>query len=951
MMSSFRYRVMGMVAAATVVLVYMAGPFPVKKVELLRMVRSERGETDDPLSVVAEVLSRLDEEYVTPDRLRPSEMLSVFLTALERQLPSFIVERSGTFAAVKYAGRQVSLNISGQSSMFDLFWNIRTVTTGLGLADERTTVYRAVGAMLATLDPHTVLLMPEEYQELKAGSEGEFSGIGVVVTQRGGQAVVIAPIDDTPAAGAGIRAGDIIVRIDGVPLDGVPLTEVVKLLRGEPGTMVTLWIMRSGVSRLLRFELERSVIQLKSVSWRRLGGDTALIRIKQFNQHTYDEVRNVLIKLKKSKIKHLILDMCNNPGGLVLQAAKVADLFVSSGLLFYTRTRAGVVQKVYARHETTIWNSPVIVLVNSGTASSAEIVSGALKESGSALIVGERTFGKGSIQTVYENEDGSALKMTVAHYILRHDVAIDGVGITPSLSTRLICTGCEVQNVLVSGRSNVVSDKPDFSVELPVSASEMNTFGGAPARVVKLAALLFSSLSDRILDRRALAATVDRIRRRNAEELVELLGTRGIDWSEGACDATSVNMDVSIPSRWEVGTGFHGNIRLSVSADASPVHRLGITITGPSGETVKEILVGRMTAGQVVQKKLSFDTSRFRIPGNYTLNVRLICGDRLIRQKNLKIEGFRKGAHSIVVHYRVLDDIRGDADGILEPGEVGRIHVVMANKGDVPASEVTASLQVNRPSIVSVEGSSKTVYNLAPGEEISLDYTVELHRSVHGFTGRKAPLMLHIATDDGDEDLSQNLLLYERSAYTAPLIPSHGVIRIPRDTLLYGSALGINPIGRALGGSRFAVLQETGGFLKVMLTSYRWAFVHASDAEEVRDLPAPAWMPFVSLAAPDVRMSYSGDAISIEITHPAGISSYMVDIQSMSGVAYKKLVYKRGNSRRKISILLKPERMSLGQRHSGGVILRVRGWSTSGGVRTLHRLMNFEPSRTTDTAR
>ncbi|RMG87704.1 MAG: S41 family peptidase, partial [Candidatus Dadabacteria bacterium] len=295
-------------------------------------------------------------------------------------------------------------------------------------------VYGAVEGIVARLDPHSSFMTPDMFQEMQVETEGAFGGLGIEITVKDGRLTVVSPIEDTPAAAAGIQAGDVIVMIEGEPTEGMDLMEAVRRMRGPKGTRITIHILREGWDKPRAFTLTRDIIRIKSVKARRVDG-VGVVRITQFQQATHREVAEALEGFRDDpSLFGLILDLRNNPGGLLDQAVKVADLFLTEGTVVSTKGRDPEQEVVYtARDDGTEPQLPLVVLVNGGTASASEIVAGALQDHRRALILGERTFGKGSVQTILPLSDGSGLRITTALYYTPSGRTIQARGIEPDV--------------------------------------------------------------------------------------------------------------------------------------------------------------------------------------------------------------------------------------------------------------------------------------------------------------------------------------------------------------------------------------------------------------------------------------------------------------------------------------------------------------------------------------
>lgn len=295
----------------------------------------------------------------------------------------------------------------------------------------------AIRGMLAGLDPHSSYLDEEQFKELQVGTSGEFGGLGIEVGMEDGFVKVIAPIDDTPAQRAGIKAGDLIIRLDDTPVKGLTLNDAVKIMRGKPGTDLVLTVVREGVEQPLKITITRAIIKVKSVKSRVLEDGFAYVRISQFQSKTADNMVRAINELKKKskpELKGMILDLRNNPGGVLNGAVAVSDAFLRKGLIVYTEGRVNDSKlRFNATPDDVLDGAPLVVLVNQGSASASEIVSGALQDHRRAIIVGNRTFGKGSVQTILPLSNGAAVKLTTARYFTPSGRSIQAEGIVPDI--------------------------------------------------------------------------------------------------------------------------------------------------------------------------------------------------------------------------------------------------------------------------------------------------------------------------------------------------------------------------------------------------------------------------------------------------------------------------------------------------------------------------------------
>lgn len=302
--------------------------------------------------------------------------------------------------------------------------------------DDKKLLEDAIRGMLSGLDPHSSYLDTEEFSELRIGTTGQFGGLGIEVGMENGFVKVISPIDDTPASRAGIQAGDLIIRLDEKPVKGLTLSEAVKLMRGKPDTDIKLTIVREGENKPLEIMITREIIRVKSVKNRTLEPGFGYVRITNFQSRTATDLLKSIsdMQQEESGLKGLVLDLRNNPGGVLNGAVGVSDAFLNDGLIVYTEGRIDDSSMKYTATPGDILNgAPLVILVNGGSASASEIVAGAMQDHERAIIMGSKSFGKGSVQTIQELRNGSAVKLTTARYFTPNGRSIQAEGISPDI--------------------------------------------------------------------------------------------------------------------------------------------------------------------------------------------------------------------------------------------------------------------------------------------------------------------------------------------------------------------------------------------------------------------------------------------------------------------------------------------------------------------------------------
>tara|TARA_Y100000385_G_scaffold82984_1_gene84991 strand:+ start:38 stop:1168 length:1131 start_codon:yes stop_codon:yes gene_type:complete len=293
----------------------------------------------------------------------------------------------------------------------------------------------AINGLLQSLDPYSAYMTPESFESMQTETSGEFGGLGIEVGMEAGVVKVISPIDDTPASKAGLKAGDYIVKIEGTQVQGKTLTEAVELMRGPVGSSLEITVRRKGKKKAIIFNITREIIKVQSVKSKILNDSVGYIRLTSFNENSSQQIKKVISKFNKNKnLNSFILDLRNNPGGLLSQAIKISDFFLENGEIVSTKSRrASENRKWFAKKGDLIDGKSMIVLINYGSASASEIVAGALKDHKRAIIIGENSYGKGSVQSIIPLKNKGAIRLTISKYYLPSGKSISEIGITPDI--------------------------------------------------------------------------------------------------------------------------------------------------------------------------------------------------------------------------------------------------------------------------------------------------------------------------------------------------------------------------------------------------------------------------------------------------------------------------------------------------------------------------------------
>ncbi len=325
--------------------------------------------------------------------------------------------------------------------------------------DQSEVMDAAINGVLQSLDPYSAYMSPSMYKEMATETSGEFGGLGIEVSMEAGVVKVISPIDDSPASKAGIKAGDYIVKINNIQVQGKSLTEAVELMRGPIGSEINITIRRVGVKKALNFKIKRAVIEVASVKSEIKNKNIGYIRLTSFNENSSDQVKDKINIFKKKNIKYYILDLRNNPGGLLSQAIKISDFFLDKGEIVSTKSKKDTEnRRWFAKKGDILDGKTFVVLINYGSASASEIVAGSIKDHKRAILIGERTYGKGSVQSIIPLKNDGAIRLTVSKYYLPSGNSISDVGVMPDF---------EISEENENFRINTETDNQlDFAIKL-----------------------------------------------------------------------------------------------------------------------------------------------------------------------------------------------------------------------------------------------------------------------------------------------------------------------------------------------------------------------------------------------------------------------------------------------------------------------------------------------------
>jgi carboxyl-terminal processing protease len=841
------------------------------------------------------VLMQVVEHYVEPERIEPRRMLLGGLNAVQGQVAPVLVDyqdgASTLTLQVDDARRQFRVDdVNSPWALSDRFRYIFAFIQE-NLHDEevdlRDVEEAAVNGMLRTLDPHSTYLDTETYEDMRMSTRGEFGGLGIVISIRDGQLTVIRPMPGTPAGRAGLQRRDRIVRIGEETTVNMPLQEAVDRLRGPPGSSVDVWVVREGEggwTEPRRFTLERAIIHIESVEARMLGDGIGYISIRSFQGNTFDDMQRALARLRQQGLRGLVLDLRDDPGGLLDQAVRVADAFLETGTIVTTEsTDPEQRDEKIARREGTEPNYPMIVLVNGGSASASEIVAGALKNHDRALIVGQTTFGKGSVQVIYDYDDGSALKLTIAQYLTPGEVSIQGVGITPDIEVDPMTVDREEMDLTVDQQ---YLRESDLSSHLTNDSAESGERAALTLRYylpseTRLALREAGADADENVDEnefllrfsRTLLAHASRPGRRELladagpviaqmqeQELsraVAELARLGVDWSDGADQGPSpVTVEVSTVQGAEgtAGQPFELRVRVTNTGTAT-LHRLRAVTRSDFGLfNQRELVFGRLGPGESREWTTTLGICALH-NGQRACRLPMDVQDR---SDGIRIEFEEAHGHvpapaeirttvrglprpQFAYQIQVADDARGNGDGVIQRGERGTLYVRVRNTGAGPTHETQANLRSLAGRGVLLHAGRFRIDDIAPGDERTIAFTFEV---LPDFSGDSVRLEVQVADVDLRESFRERVEVPIAGAGAGPTARRGSV------TAAAGASIYDRPGGRVIGrveGGPLALpaAAELGGYVRV-------------DIGEGR----PGW-----IAEPETRGRGAGGRVALLLDH------------------------------------------------------------------------------------
>ncbi|HVK88114.1 MAG TPA: MXAN_5808 family serine peptidase [Kofleriaceae bacterium] len=898
-------------ALALVLTVVRQSPEGVVSLDLqMKEVRAAPGEARvqrhdlSALTIFNKTLIRIKDRYVDPARVDPKRMLYAALDSVQYNIPEVLVEPDA-------ARNKIAIAVNDKREVFDTSdvdspWRMTiklkkvfrfiegNMNAGVDLAKVE---YAAVNGMLTTLDPHSVLMDPEAAREMDVSTSGKFGGLGIVIRMIERKLTVVRPMKDTPAWRAGVKAGDHIVKINSEPTENLTSNEAVDRMRGDPRSRVTLWVERKGQQGLMRFDIERAIIRVTQVEHKLLDKGVGYIKVKQFSKGIAGDVAEAMREMSGKGATSWILDLRYNPGGLLEEAVQLSDLFVDSGTVVTTVSGRDREARRAERGfgDTT---SSLAVLVNGGSASASEIVAGALKYLDRAVIVGTRTFGKGSVQELYDNEDRSKLKLTIAQYLTPGDRSIQNVGIVPDVQLQRMYvpekndSPQDFVRLLAPSRSygekdldaHLVStyakdtDKPAY--ELPFIVERKKPSPGEQAATappaeeddpdsdeivedfeIKFAKELVASTRSPSRPKLVAAAQrlVAKVRADEEKKLAGELAKIGIDWTGPAGSETgTANLEISLttsPAK-TIKAGDKIDVIATVkNTGTAPAYRVLSRIQGedPVFEDT-ELPVGKVNPGET-----KTFTAKMQVPKDALDRV-----DRLglevkearnaparVIPTELRIEAAPRPVFAY--SYQLIDE--GNGDGLVQRGEKYKLVVQVKNTGAGPTSDATVLLRnATGDGVVLSKSRFELKDNpIAPNQVRELEFPLQTEATL-----RADEMIVELMAYDNALDVQTSQKLKFKVSPSVAGAPARGDVTVRAPVVIRaGASEDSTSIGHAPKGASYSALGTYGPYTKVKIAS-RVGFLPSASLGQGSGPSAGTYTPAWNSTPPVIDLRLAG---------------------------------------------------------------------------------------------
>ena len=875
------------------------------------------------LRAVNETLNKIRTKYVEPSRVNPKQMFISALNQVQREVAQVIVthDDGAPDVKVRVGTEEKRFRVDTVQGPWDVSARLREVFQFLQVHLQDRDVklqeveYAACNGMLQTLDPHSVFLDPEAVEEMTVSTTGHFGGLGIVISIRDLVMTVMRPMPGTPAVRAGLKRLDRILKINNESTTNMPLSDAVQRLRGEPGSKVKIWIHREGKAGwtgMKPFVLQRERIQVDSVQYQDLGKGVGYVQLKNFQETTDRELSNALSQMRKrGPIKGLVMDLRSNPGGLLDQALRIANRFLARGVIVSTVGFSEERDEKRARREGTEPEYPIVILVNGSSASASEIVSGALKNHGRAVVIGQTTFGKGSVQLVYRGVAGNAaLKLTIAQYLTPGDISIQGVGVTPDIELDPMTADILEMDLFrsekrfserdlrksLSHSAKRSNDRPWMTLRynLPESErKELRELGGQMRDefyldfTVRFARDLVANLTGgqkRAVQLEAARGYIESEQQQQLGALSQDLKQLNIDWSSPPSDhkgpkAEDFNVVVSTDQPDHTAeAGGKMTLRVAVTNNGkTPVYQLrAVTKSDSSYYDEREVVFGRVAPGKTVSASVPFGFCEIegKKPGStkkVSEDARRVCTlpeHSVTRQDVVKVRFSAEGSDaptnveirptvtalpqpSFSYTYQVADDRFGNGDGQLQKGEKVTLYLDVKNIGEGSSLETQALLRNLSGDGLLLRAGRFDISNMKPGATRRVAFTFDVLPSHNGDS-----VKVDLSVVDRDLRVSASEKL------TIPIVSTglkvetaSGTLKVTRQARVTGKPLaGSSVLGLLEAGS---IVNHTGSFgeyRRVGLGDGRFGFVLKDAVSATAGTPNQDYRPLMAHSPPELKV-------------------------------------------------------------------------------------------------
>lgn len=727
-----------------------------------RMFSTSRDYRISQGEVTIYALRAVKNKYLNKSKLKAADLLVEGLNAIQDQLPETLIryDSAGNKVDVQIYNHTYTADVKRIRDLYDIAYVLKQVygyieknyvpEPPLEMTDVE---YIAVNGILKKLDPHSYIFTPKEFEEFTSSTEGNFGGLGIVISVNDdGEITVVSPMDGTPAMDAGIEANDVIVQIDDESAINMTLNKAVERMRGKPGTDVTIRIRREGVADILKFTITRAEIKIESVVSAMPKPGTGYIKLSGFMENTYPAMLSALEDLKKKGMKALILDMRNNTGGLLSQAIKISDLFLDKGVIVSTVGDDERDISEAQKQNTDVLDIPILVMINEGTASAAEIVTAALKKNGRASVVGRKSFGKGSVQNLFRIPSGGGLKLTIAQYLTPGDISIQSVGITPDIEIRPVFVHKDKISLFDSGehitteenlKEHIVSsyapkkpEKPSVTVRYFKEYKDIDQLI-KERRKEKIGAfksdeeidIALEVVNEMISNNIKPIDASSKIKDSEWDKIVAKLSENGIPWKKTvSLNQPQVNsLKVSLMSENTIRGGETYKLTMKAQIDGEIENLIGVLETDIPFMRRIEIPFGTFSGSVERSINLKLPESIPWRKENAELKLFTSKPDNNpIKTETFVIETVPALNPEIVFSVLALDS-GGSVDGIIQPGEEIRLIVNFRNEGK-------GSILDGRAMVINVDNSKEIFisngtlsFNMAPGETKTAEFKFKIN--------------------------------------------------------------------------------------------------------------------------------------------------------------------------------------------------------------------------------